>query len=60
MSLSTSKAGDKSLWDLLKVGGIYVLLFIRDPSPKANDFHWGIYAHTEQEGGPQIPHQAFG
>ena len=38
-------------WDELVVGGIYVVLFIRDDPPKPNDFHWGLYVHTEAKAG---------
>ena len=51
MSSSNSSRKDESLWDKLEVGRIYVLLFVRSHPPKADDFHWGIYAHTEKKGG---------
>ena len=37
--------------DLLEPNGLYVLLFIRDHPPKVNDFHWGLYLHSNSDTG---------
>ncbi|THW08276.1 hypothetical protein D6D23_05232 [Aureobasidium pullulans] len=37
--------------DLLEPNGLYVLLFIRDDPPKVNDFHWGLYLHSNSDTG---------
>ncbi|THZ11311.1 hypothetical protein D6C90_10528 [Aureobasidium pullulans] len=37
--------------DLLEPNGLYVLLFIRDDPPKLNDFHWGLYLHSNSDTG---------
>lgn len=36
----------------LPLGGLYILLFLRDgDNPQTNDFHWGYYLHESSAGG---------
>lgn len=35
----------------LKIGGLYVILFIRGFPPQQDNFHWGLYLHTTPNSG---------
>jgi len=38
-------------WNKLVIGGIYILLYLRNDPPLPNDFHWAMYMHTAQKAG---------
>ena len=48
---SSRSRTDTAPWDKLTIGGVYILLFVRDQPPQPNNFHWGLYVHTEPKGG---------
>jgi hypothetical protein len=35
----------------LRIGGIYIVLFIRDAVLAKNDFHWALYHHYHSDDG---------